>query len=150
MHGRWARVKTSTSVVAVEHVRSAVASTGCVRFVAGSEILNNHRLGVSKNKGTPKWMVYNGNHIKMDDLGIPLFLETPTWGVWNLNWRSPDFWTINQSFFFFVRVLVEIGNFFSPPFSKAVPSTGHVGLTLQIVGHCLLVFHHWITFRLGY
>ena len=38
-------------------------------------------LGGSKNTGTPKWMVYNGkpgeNPIKMDDLGVPLFLETP-------------------------------------------------------------------------
>ena len=28
--------------------------------------------------GTPKWMVYKGNPIKMDDLGVPLLLETPT------------------------------------------------------------------------
>ena len=34
-------------------------------------------MGVSQNRGTPKWMVYNGNPIKMDDLGVPLFLETP-------------------------------------------------------------------------
>ena len=34
-------------------------------------------MGVSKNRGTPKWMVYNGKPNKMDDLGIPLFLETP-------------------------------------------------------------------------
>ena len=38
-------------------------------------------MGVSKNNGTRKWMVYNGkpieNPIKMDDLGVPLFLETP-------------------------------------------------------------------------
>ena len=28
--------------------------------------------------GTPKWMVYfMENPIKMDDLGVPLFLETP-------------------------------------------------------------------------
>ena len=28
----------------------------------------------------PKWMVYNGKPIKMDDLGgKPLFLETPIW-----------------------------------------------------------------------
>jgi len=34
-------------------------------------------MGVSKNRGTPKWMVYNGrNPIKMDDLGVPLFSET--------------------------------------------------------------------------
>ena len=34
----------------------------------------------SQNRGTPKWMVYNGqpdNPIKMHDLGVPLFLETP-------------------------------------------------------------------------
>ena len=30
-------------------------------------------MGVSKNRGTQKWMVYNGsNPIKMDDLGVPL------------------------------------------------------------------------------
>ena len=34
-------------------------------------------MGVCKNKGTPKWMVYNGKLIKMDHLGEPLFLETP-------------------------------------------------------------------------
>ena len=33
------------------------------------------QMGVSKNRGTPKWMVYNP--IKIDDLGIPVFLETP-------------------------------------------------------------------------
>ena len=25
-------------------------------------------IGVSKNRGTPKWMVYSGNPIEMDDL----------------------------------------------------------------------------------
>ena len=35
-------------------------------------------MGVSKNNGTPKWMVkIMENLIKMDDLGVPLFLETP-------------------------------------------------------------------------
>ncbi len=35
-------------------------------------------MGVSKINGTPKWMVYNimEHPIKMDDLGVPLFLET--------------------------------------------------------------------------
>ena len=34
--------------------------------------------GVSKNSGTPKWMVYSGKpYFSMDDLGVPLFLETP-------------------------------------------------------------------------
>ena len=37
-------------------------------------------MGVEPKIGgeNPKWMVYNvENPIKMDDLGIPLFLETP-------------------------------------------------------------------------
>ena len=34
-------------------------------------------MGVSENSDTPKWMICNGNLIKMDDLGVPLFLETP-------------------------------------------------------------------------
>ena len=40
-------------------------------------------MGVSKNKGTPKWMVYfMENPIKMDDLGVfPLFLETPIYSL---------------------------------------------------------------------
>ena len=35
-------------------------------------------MDVSKNRGeTPKWMVYNGKpYEQMDDLGVPLFLET--------------------------------------------------------------------------
>ena len=33
-------------------------------------------MGVSKNRGTPKWMVYMENPIKMDDLGVPSFKET--------------------------------------------------------------------------
>ena len=35
-------------------------------------------MGVSKNRGTPKWMVYfMENPIKFHDLGVPLFWETP-------------------------------------------------------------------------
>ena len=31
-------------------------------------------MGVSKNRGTPKWMVYNGKpYEQMDDLGVPPF-----------------------------------------------------------------------------
>ena len=37
-----------------------------------------HHTGVSKNSGIPKWMVkIMENPIKMDDFGVPLFLETP-------------------------------------------------------------------------
>ena len=35
-------------------------------------------MGVSKNSSTPKWMVKIMEiPIKMDDLGVPLFSETP-------------------------------------------------------------------------
>ena len=30
-----------------------------------------------KNRGTPKWMVYDGKPYFLDDLGVPLFSETP-------------------------------------------------------------------------
>ena len=37
-------------------------------------------VGVSKNNGTPKWMVkIMENPIKIDDLEVPLFLETSTY-----------------------------------------------------------------------
>ena len=46
----------------------------------GNVIFSNHpthKKAVSKNRGTPKWMVYNKKtYLKMDDLGVPLFLET--------------------------------------------------------------------------
>ena len=40
---------------------------------------HHHIMGVSKNSGTPKWMVYKGKpYEQMDDLvGFPIFLETP-------------------------------------------------------------------------
>ena len=44
-----------------------------VRFLGGfSGCLKD--MGVSKNRGTPKWMVYNGTpYEQMDDLGVPPF-----------------------------------------------------------------------------
>ena len=33
-------------------------------------------MGVSINGGSPIWMVYRENPIKMDDLGVPPFQET--------------------------------------------------------------------------
>ena len=46
--------------------------------MAGAEARSNLEMGASKNKGTPKWMVYNGKlyYCNMDDLGVPLFSET--------------------------------------------------------------------------
>ena len=47
--------------------------------------LHHSHMDVSKNRGTPKSMVYNGNPIKIHDLGVSLFLETPIYrykGSW--------------------------------------------------------------------
>ena len=49
------------------------------------EIIWNHIWVFPKNRGTPKWMVYNNGKrlLKMDDLGgkTPLFLETSIYGT---------------------------------------------------------------------
>ena len=40
------------------------------------------QMGVSENRGTPKWMVkILENPIKMDDLGVPLFSETSKYTI---------------------------------------------------------------------
>ena len=36
-----------------------------------------HQEGVTKNRGIPKWMICMEIPIKMDDLGVPPFSETP-------------------------------------------------------------------------
>ena len=46
------------------------------------EIMFYFHMGVSKNSGTPKWMVYKGKpYEQMDDLRVPLFLETPIYSL---------------------------------------------------------------------
>jgi len=43
-------------------------------------VWNQREMAVSKNRGTPKWMVkIMENPMKIHDLGVPLFLETPKW-----------------------------------------------------------------------
>ena len=46
--------------------------------------------GVSENNDTPKWIFIMENPIKMDDLGIPLFLETPI-KTWEKSIKQPSF-----------------------------------------------------------
>ena len=50
-------------------------------FVCGKTGEEEFKWMFPKIGGKPKWMVYNGieNPIKMDDLGVPIFLETPKW-----------------------------------------------------------------------
>ena len=49
-----------------------------VLLVLGEFVCFHQYLDASNNRGAPKWMVkIMNNPIKMDDLGVPLFLETP-------------------------------------------------------------------------
>ena len=52
-------------------------------------------MDVSKNRGVypPKWMVYfMENLVKMDDLGVPLFLETPIFTLPEANIAAENGW----------------------------------------------------------
>ena len=44
----------------------------CFKISPLSDLARYEHTGVSKNRGTPKWMVYNGKPCKIDDLGVPL------------------------------------------------------------------------------
>ena len=66
-------------------------------------------LDVSKNRGTPKCMVYNGNLIKMDGLGVPLFLETPIskgLGFVGTLFSTCVTWCL-RDYYFFVHLAVQ-------------------------------------------
>ena len=46
-------------------------------FFPFQQVILKFHMGVSKNRGTSNWKVYNEkNPFKMDDLGVPLFSET--------------------------------------------------------------------------
>ncbi len=58
-------------------VKTSVMNLWIQGFLKGNHPTNFY-VGVSKNRDTPKKMVYiMENPIKMDDLVVPLFLETP-------------------------------------------------------------------------
>ena len=48
-------------------------------------------LGVSKNSGTPKWMVYRENPIRIDDLGYHYFWKHPFGFLKIASKRKPSF-----------------------------------------------------------
>ena len=68
-----------------------------------SRFNGSHHLGVSKNRGTPKWMVYKGNPIKMDDLGVPIFFGN-THFLSRLFWGAPTVLSFSIASAFFKSV----------------------------------------------
>ena len=64
-------------------IRSQISNLISEIIIPGSSI----DMDVSKNRGTPKRMVNIREHpIRIDDLGIPLFLETPICKISAQNW----------------------------------------------------------------
>ena len=59
--------------------RGGVESSYLIYWRLPGSLEGSKYMGVSKNRGAPKWMVYNGNPIEMDDLGgfPPIFGSTP-------------------------------------------------------------------------
>ena len=53
-------------------------------------------MGVSRNRGVPPtWMMkIMENPIKMDDLGVPQFSETPIYSNWKVHGTVPTYWLI--------------------------------------------------------
>ena len=70
---RWPRM-CGKSISPSAHLRAETATPSVLGVGWNIQWCN---MGVSKNRGTPKWMVkIMENPIKMDDLGVPLFSET--------------------------------------------------------------------------
>ena len=77
VHGEWIHSTASSSFISAE--------------CDGKKGAFWEHLGVSKKTATPKWMVkIMENPIKMDDLGVPLFLQTPIWAVHLANCGAND------------------------------------------------------------
>ena len=60
-------------------------------------------MGVSKNSGTPKWMLIVETPIKMDDLGVLLFLET---SIYKSRVKSFHLGTVSATFLFPTLVIL--------------------------------------------
>ena len=73
----------------IPFIKQVVYQVPGVRFQGFLFKYNITHMGVSKNSGTPKWMVYNGKLFKMDDLGVPLFSETSIYlYMWEFSFLS--------------------------------------------------------------
>ena len=59
-----------------QHLRFFLQDANNIQYLHHLFVHHLH-MGDSKNSATPKWMVYNGKPINIDDLGVPLFSETP-------------------------------------------------------------------------
>ena len=77
---RLSHKKTTEGMHLCDHLKVRIGDNMSLYQVMhqGADRSGIFHLGVSKNtRKPPKWIIME-NPIKMDDLGVPLFLETPT------------------------------------------------------------------------
>ena len=110
------------------------------------QLFDTIHVDVSKNRGTPKWMVYNGKpYEQMDDLGVPLFLETPIYLV--VSWMG--FARLHLQVHFLQlhliqnhsRVLLVVHHCLEPQYGCHFAGSSRV-LVIYYVG-CLRVWQSW-------
>ena len=80
---QWSRSKpwyTNQRIYSSTQPQSIISNYISNLFGLYSSYISKIYMGVSKSRGTPKWMVYTvimENPVKIDDFGAPIFLETP-------------------------------------------------------------------------
>ena len=126
------------------HVRLLQGLRHALDIVSWSK---NHDIVVSKNTGTPKWMVYiMENPIQMDDLGVPLFLETP---ICRFNKMYA-----NTKLYVFGRSDDQLRRLFQPELEASVtgetsPGKGMIYLQYLHLKHHNMSVYHFLCIKLG-
>ena len=78
IHGGEVEIAEIKSTINLTSSTVGLILTLCEFFFVEPKIIPAKYMGVSKNMDTPNWMVkIMENPIKIDDLGVPLFSETP-------------------------------------------------------------------------
>ena len=96
-------------------------------------------MGVSKDRGTPKWMVYFMEipYEQIDDLGVPLFLETPI-----LLYPIPSMYGIFT--YIYHRFKPNVGKYTSPMDPKGIAVNNSIyDFLLQQVFRCEVSIPVW-------